>query len=41
MRRVQSAVSGRFDAIRGQEILDAVQGLIGSEEHYSQEHADC
>lgn len=40
MRRVQNAVSGGFDAIRGQEILDAVQGLIRSQEHYSQEHAD-
>ena len=40
MRRVQSAVSGGFDAIRGREILDAVQGLIRSQEHYSQEHAD-
>lgn len=40
MRRVQSAVSGGFDAIGGQEILDAVQGLIRSQEHYSEGHAD-
>lgn len=36
MSRIQSAVSGGFDAIGGQEILDAVQGLIRSQEHYSQ-----
>jgi hypothetical protein len=40
MRRVQHAVSGGFDAIGGQEILDAVQGLIRSQEHYSEGHAD-
>ncbi len=30
MQRVRSAVSGGFDAIRRQEILEAVQGLIRS-----------
>jgi hypothetical protein len=41
MGRVQSAVSGGFDAIGGQEILDAVQGLIRSQEHYSEGHKDA
>lgn len=36
MARIQSAVSGGFDAIGGEEILDAVQGLIRSQERYSE-----
>jgi hypothetical protein len=36
MGRIQSAVSGGFDAIGGEEILDAVQGLIRAQERYSE-----
>lgn len=36
MARIQGAISGGFDAIRGEEILDAVQGLIRSQERYSE-----
>lgn len=32
MRRIQSAVSGGFDAIAGEEIVDALQGLMRSQE---------
>ena len=32
MDRIQSAVSGGFDAIGGQEILDAIQGLVRAQE---------
>jgi hypothetical protein len=35
MTRIQSAVSGGFDAIAGLEILDAVQGLIRSQMQYA------
>ncbi|MBI2796660.1 MAG: hypothetical protein HYX65_08160 [Gemmatimonadetes bacterium] len=35
MARIQSAVSGGFDAIGGTEILDAVQGLLRSQRRYS------
>ncbi|PAK90827.1 hypothetical protein B8X02_14910 [Stenotrophomonas rhizophila] len=35
MTRIQSAVSGGFDAIAGVEILDAVQGLIRSQMQYA------
>jgi hypothetical protein len=37
MARIQSAVSGGFDAIGGEEILDAVQGLIRSQQRYSEQ----
>ena len=37
MERIQKAVSGGFDAIGGQEILDAVQGLVRSQARYSKE----
>jgi len=37
MQRIQSAISGGFDAIGGEEILDAVQGLIRSQERYSEQ----
>lgn len=36
MERIQSAVSGGFDAIGGEEILEAVQGLIRSQKRYSE-----
>ncbi len=36
MERIQGAVSGGFDAIAGEEILDAVQGLIRSQQRYSE-----
>ena len=35
MKRIQSAVSGGFDAIGGQDILDTIQGLIRSQEALS------
>jgi hypothetical protein len=37
MRRIQSAVSGGFDAEGGEDILDAVQGLIRSQLAFSEE----
>lgn len=37
MTRIQTAVSGGFDAIGGEEILDAVQGLIRSQQRYSEQ----
>jgi hypothetical protein len=40
MRRIQSAASGGFDAIGGIEILDAIQGLIRSQERYSKLRTD-
>lgn len=39
MARIQAAVSGGFDAIAGEEILDAVQGLIRSQQRYSEQRA--
>ena len=36
MSRIQSAVSGGFDAIGGDEVLDAIQGLMRSQESLSQ-----
>jgi hypothetical protein len=35
MSRIQSAVSGGFDAIGGEEVLDAIQGLMRSQENLS------
>ena len=35
MNRIQSTVSGGFDAIGGQDILDAIQGLMRSHEELS------
>ena len=35
MNRIQSAVSGGFDAIGGEEILDAIQGLMRAQEALS------
>jgi hypothetical protein len=40
MNRIQSAVSGGFDAIGGEEILDSIQGLIRSQQALSQESDD-
>ena len=40
MDQIQSSVSGGFDAIAGAEILDAVQGLIRSQEALSHEEVD-
>ena len=37
MERIQSAVSGGFDAITGAEVLDAIKGLMRSQESLSQE----
>lgn len=37
MTRIQSAISGGFDAAGGAEILDAVQGLIRSQQRYSEQ----
>jgi len=37
MARIQSAISGGFDAIGGEEILDAVQGLIRSQRRYAED----
>jgi len=37
MTQIQNGVSGGFDAIGGEEILDAIQGLIRSQERYSKE----
>ena len=39
MERIQSMVSGGFDAIGGMEILDAIQGLMRSQEALSGESA--
>ena len=35
MSRIQSAVSGGFDALGGEEILDAIQGLMRAQEALS------
>jgi hypothetical protein len=35
MQRIQKAISGGFDAIAGQEILEAVQGLMRSQQRFS------
>lgn len=40
MARIQCAVSGGFDAIGGEEILDAVQGLIRSQQRYSEQRTE-
>lgn len=40
MARIQSGVSGGFDAIAGEEILDAVQGLIRSQRRYSTDDSE-
>jgi Reverse transcriptase (RNA-dependent DNA polymerase) len=40
MARIQAAVSGGFDAIGGVEILDAIQGLIRSQQRYSKERTE-
>lgn len=40
MARIQGAISGGFDAIGGEEILDAVQGLIRSQQRYSAERIE-
>jgi hypothetical protein len=37
LNRIQQAVSGGFDAIGGEEILDAVQGLIRAQQRYTVE----
>ncbi|WNL46456.1 hypothetical protein RKE25_02130 [Dyella sp. BiH032] len=36
MARIQGAISGGFDTVGGVEILDAVQGLIRSQQRYSE-----
>jgi hypothetical protein len=40
MARIQGAISGGFDAIAGEEILDSVQGLIRSQLRYSEQRTD-
>lgn len=40
MNRIQSAVSGGFDAIGGEEVLDAIQGLMRSQESLSLRSGD-
>ncbi len=40
MNRIQSAVSGGFDAIGGEEVLDAIQGLMRSQETLSAQSSD-
>ncbi|PKO71208.1 MAG: hypothetical protein CVU20_08135 [Betaproteobacteria bacterium HGW-Betaproteobacteria-14] len=40
MNRIQSAVSGGFDAIGGEEVLDAIQGLMRSQEALSLRSSD-
>ena len=40
MARIQSGVSGGFDAVAGEEILDAVQGLIRSQRRYSTDDSE-
>ncbi len=40
MARIQGAISGGFDAIGGEEILDAVQGLIQSQQRFSEQRAE-
>lgn len=40
MRRIQSAISGGFDAGGGEEILDAVLGLMRSQERYSEQRTE-
>jgi len=39
MNRIQTAVSGGFDAIAGAQILESVQGLLRAQERYSKERA--
>lgn len=40
MERIQHAISGGFDAIGGEEILDAVQGLVRSQKRYSKDRTE-
>ena len=37
MARIQGAISGGFDAIGGEEILEAIQGLIRSQQRYAED----
>lgn len=40
MKRIQSAISGGFDAIGGEDILNAVQGLVRSQQRYSERRTE-
>ena len=40
MERIQHTISGGFDAAVGEEILDAIQGLVRSQARYSKERID-
>ena len=40
MRRIQSAVSGGFDAVEGEAILDTIQGLVRSQQELSRAQVD-
>lgn len=37
MERIQHAISGGFDAVAGEEILESIQGLVRSQARYSKE----
>lgn len=40
MEKIQHAMSGGFDAIAGEEILESIQGLVRSQARYSKERID-
>jgi hypothetical protein len=40
MARIQGAISGGFDAIGGEEILDAIQGLMRAQQRYSEQSTE-
>lgn len=40
MARIQSAISGGFDAIGGEDVLNAVQGLVRSQQRYSERRVE-
>ena len=41
MNRIQTEVSGGFDATGGEDILDAVQGLLRSQQRYSEKRTEA
>jgi len=40
MEKIQEAISGGFDAIAGEEILESIQGLVRSQARYSKERIE-
>ncbi|MDD2272435.1 MAG: RNA-directed DNA polymerase [Desulfuromonadaceae bacterium] len=40
MERIQHAISGGFDAVAGEEILESIQGLVRSQARYSKERIE-